>query len=928
VEGRPGEQPAGAGATARRALRAAGGLVPLVGRQRELALLDQVLGAANAEGASAPLLLLAGEPGIGKTRLLEEAARRGLAAGWTVLTGGCQRRGGQDPYSPLLDALAQHLHALPAAMLRDAIRGCTGLVSLMPELADVLEPLPARLLSPEQERRLLFAAVARLLANVAGPAGTLLVLDDLHWAGPDALDLLAALLRTPPTAPTLAATGMGSAGVGVLRVVAAYRDTEVRPADPMGLLLADLAQAGLVRHHPLGPLAMTDAAALLADLLAGAAGEDRAVAERVLQRAGGIPFFLVSYAHALHSGARAAEAAPWDVAQGVRQRVALLPEVAQEVLGAAAIIGRQMPRELLAAAVGRPEEEVLAGVEAACQTRLLLEDGPDSYAFAHDVIREVVEADLSAARRTLLHRRVAAALEAQPGASPVEMLAYHYGRGGLADKAVVYLEQAGDQAWTQRAHGLAEGHFREALDALERAGRATDALRLREKLAEVLYQTGRYEAAIAVLGPAAEAWRAGDDLESLGRVAVQIGWMHSLRGTPQAGLEFVQPLVGLLEGVLEQGGSSRTLPALYTTLGQLLYAAGQYEASLTANERALALAPDVGDGLPRARAAYNRLVVFLMLGRLTDALRASREVLPLVEAVGHLTTLLAVLRDLSYIHALRGEMAASREAIELAAILAEQMADPGPAAYTRAQRAWVAVLGGDAQGASAALDEAVALSRQGHRSWYSSYPLIFQARLHLVQGRWAEARTMAQEALALAEDCDDLQARRWAATDLATLDILEGRPEAARDRLLPLLDRPGVEECDVTTLLPVLAWAYLQLEQVEQANELVGQALARGRREDMRFVLVEALRVQALVEWRQGHRSAAITALEEGLALARRLPYPYAEARLLYLAAELHAQSDEPDRARPWLDEALTIFRRLGAHPDTERRERTSITPS
>jgi hypothetical protein len=236
-----------------------------------------------------------------------------------VLEGGCHRRGGQEPYAPLLDALAQHLHAQPPARRRAALVGCAWLVRLLPELAEVLEPLPPGALAPQQERRLLFAAVSRLLANVAGPAGTLLVLDDLQWMGPDALDLLATLVRTPATAP--------------LRIVGAYRDTEVRPVDALGLLLADLAQAGLVRHHMLGPLAAEEAAVLLADLLGGVG--KGAVAERVLQRAGGTPFFLVSYAQALRPGS--VEAVPWDLAQGVRQRVALLPEVAQGVLGAAAV---------------------------------------------------------------------------------------------------------------------------------------------------------------------------------------------------------------------------------------------------------------------------------------------------------------------------------------------------------------------------------------------------------------------------------------------------------------------------------------------------------------------------------------------------------------------------------------------------------------
>ncbi len=358
-----------------------------------------------------PVLLLAGEPGIGKTRLLQAAAQQAVAQGWAVLSGGCHRRDGQQPYSPLLDALAQYLHALPPAGLRAALVGCARLGRLLPELVALPEPLPA--VPPEQERRLLFAAVSRCLANLAGPAGTLLLLDDLQWAGADALDLLLSVVQPNPPTPA------------PLRVVGAYRDTEVRPEDPLGHLRADLAQAGLLRHRVLGPMAPQDAAELLAEGGAPRRG-DPAVVARVLERAGGTPFFLVSYAQALRAARQGQprglervplgmdDTVPWNVAEGVRQRVALLPEPARQLLGVAAILGRRLPWALLLAVSGQGEEEALRGLEAACQARLLLEDEGGSYAFAHDVIREVVEADLSVARRALLHRRAAEVLERDP----------------------------------------------------------------------------------------------------------------------------------------------------------------------------------------------------------------------------------------------------------------------------------------------------------------------------------------------------------------------------------------------------------------------------------------------------------------------------------------------------------------------------------
>src|SRR5207248_3215804 len=187
--------------------------------------------------------------GIGKSRLLGEAVQRAETVGWCVLQGGCQRRGGQEPYAPILGALKGYIRDQSPVQMRAAVQGCAWLVRLLPELADgPIEPLPSWSLSPEQERRLMVAAVARFLANVAGPAGSLLLLDDLQWAGSDALDLLATLVRATSKTP--------------LRIIGAYRDTEVQPTDPLSTVLADLMHAGLAARRPLRPLTPAEAAEL------------------------------------------------------------------------------------------------------------------------------------------------------------------------------------------------------------------------------------------------------------------------------------------------------------------------------------------------------------------------------------------------------------------------------------------------------------------------------------------------------------------------------------------------------------------------------------------------------------------------------------------------------------------------------------------
>ncbi len=454
---------------------------PFVGRKRELTLLEQHLG-----GEGPPLLLLAGEPGIGKSRLLHAALPRALTLGLQVLAGGCQRRGGQDPYAPLVGALQHFLDGRERTRLRLDLQGCAWLVRLLPELADgPISPLPSWTLTPEQERRLMDEAVVHVLANVAGPAGTLLLLDDLQWAGPDALDLLALLARCATEIP--------------LRIVGTYRDTEVQPHDPLSGLLADLAQARLVAHHLLSPLAPEEAGQLLDELLMREdedEDEDNTLRTQILRRASGVPFFVVSCAQTLQHVTRengAHEAVPWDVDHSVRQRLATLPERARQLAGVAAVIGRLVPRGLLAGVAAQPEEDLVAALDALCHARLLEDRGEDGYQFVHDVIREVVEAGLGAARRDLLHRRIAQVLEHQPGELPVEALAYHYSLARDQTAAAHWLEHAGDRAAASFANASALEHYTAARDHLLALG--TDGAgisRLDEKLGDLHLLVGDF----------------------------------------------------------------------------------------------------------------------------------------------------------------------------------------------------------------------------------------------------------------------------------------------------------------------------------------------------------------------------------------------------------------------------------------------------
>ena len=580
---------------------------PFVGRTRELALLTQHL-----SGEGPPLLVLAGEPGIGKSRLLAEAVRDAEAAGRCVLRGGCQRRGGQEPYAPLLSALKSHIEGLSHTQMRAALVGCAWLVRLLPELSNgPIEPLPPWTLPPEQERRLMFEAVTRFVANLATPGGALLALDDLQWAGSDALDLLTSLVRVRDMP---------------LRVLCAYRDTEVGPRDALSVTLADLAHADLAAQVALEPLARQDVQRLLDELLDVADGVGPESREQILQRAGGVPFFAVSCARAMRAGAAggAGDAAvPWNLSQSIRQRVAVLPEAARDALSAAAVVGRVVPPAVLVRAIARPpdgsEEPILNALEAACQARLLVDMG-HAYQFAHDVIREVIESDLATARRLVLHRRVATAVEdvyADHPADHYETLAFHYLQGEVWDKALHYLEKCGDKAAAAGAIQEALGYYDRALALCDRLGTPAQmaSVALARKRGTLLFDGGDFAGAAT-------------DYERMRIAAVRLEDRHN-EGMALAYRGFSQYYGHDFEGgettlrtALELAGTDDADAGLLASisLASLLAVTNRYAEATPLLSLAAGLAPRVHDAFSRSWWAISACEFIHWAGRYDEAI--------------------------------------------------------------------------------------------------------------------------------------------------------------------------------------------------------------------------------------------------------------------------------------------------------------------
>jgi tetratricopeptide (TPR) repeat protein len=657
----------------------------------------------------------------------------------------------------------------------------------------------------------------RFLDHAAGPAGALLILDDLQWASGDALELIAALLRRAN---------------GSLRVVA-YRDDEVGPNDSLTSVVADLMRAGLAARHPLAPLSETDSARLLDALAPELAPPGR---DTLLRRAEGIPFFLVSGALAARAG-EPVEATPWDVAQSIRQRVARLPATTRTALMAAAIMGRRLAPDLLPRVVERPAPETADAIEMA-RLAGLLESTPDGgIRFAHDVIREVIEADAPPAHRAAFHRRIVAVLEgAGPGASgqiAVERLAYHCVGAGETERAVRYLARAADRAHGAAALQAEAALLGQAIALAEEIGRDGTVAELRVRRGHVHFESGRWDAARADLeaGLTGPSPLVGEPrCRALVTLAMVCHWLFDVGGTRRYAAE-AQTLAEMLDrrdlaaqalSALAFADSSdgdigsalaryrrawdlagprhrRRLAPGAEMSGLIRYWRGDFASAVTTGQEAVRLARDVGDVVSTARALGNLGLALSGAVRYAEASEAFREARRFcgqhdlrqwlarsiaMEAGFHLAVfdfaeaeaLAEEARDLSrsigwplaavssaldllFCLARRGDGGARAEALLREAAEAAQAASGAHGwlwmLRLAAARAEIALARDDWEAAARAGDDAIGRARRHDRPKYEAFGLVARGRAAAVAGRHAAARDDLLAAVALARRIGD-----------------------------------------------------------------------------------------------------------------------------------------------------------------------------
>ena len=731
-----------------------------MGRREQLALLDEAMGAAQAGVPG--LVLLGGDAGIGKTRLLDHFADRLTESGVGVLRTACVELGAEGlPLAPVSAALRQLIGMVGLDALTRDQPGVAALLRLLPEYG-----VPA---DDAVDQVQLFDLYGALLHRLGTEHALVWIVDDLHWTDRSTRDLVGFLART-------------MRGTRVL-VVVAYRSDDLDRGHPLRPFLADLQRMPGVRRTELSGLTRAETAELVGSVTGSESDE---LADRVYRRSGGNALFATELART-----RAGDELPDSLRDLLLRRLGSLDDTARDVVRRAAVGGRAVSHRLLEATTMLPRDELLGALRAAADRQLLLPEG-DGYMFRHALVRDAVAGELLPAERRELHRVYAEALAADPGLVPPDRVAaeaaYHWHEAGDSARALPALLDAAAAAGRVAAHAERAQLLSRALAVWPDAPVGVrpadvDRLDLYESAIAAATWAGDDRAAIGLvdralevpgLEPVREAMlhgHRGMALHNLGRTGALVAVEESLRvlgpADPAAATAARVRVLDLLASILVlRGRSDRAVElsreaieiavrlgeldlqvSAQSTLGWAHSQLGAYDEALAVLRPTLELAGRCDNGWQLARVQLNLAKALDGIGAYDEAVAVASAGLETARVAGVERTLGAVM----YVY-LTSALAATGRWRETEAAVAKALElDAPPTSVTAflSVRAEIALARGEVDAARADLEAADAMT--GSPGELAPWMLLVtqqQAELALAENRFADARRTAEEALA------------------------------------------------------------------------------------------------------------------------------------------------------------------------------------
>ena len=603
-----------------------------VGRQREMGELRAAL--EESKAGRGALVMLVGEPGIGKTRTAQELASYAVTGGSQVWWGWCYEEEGAPPYWPWVEPIRSYVQSRnPEQIGSEMGPGAADIASeIRRKLPDLETPPP---LAPEQARFRLFDSITNFLKNASQSQPLLLVLDDLHWADQPSLLLLQFLARQLADSSIL--------------VVGCYRDVELSRRHPLSDALAQLSRQQGFQRQLLRGLNRDETARLIEGI--GAVPPSQSLVETVYAHTEGNPYFMTEVVRLLaqeeelgeeETGGTQGLRIPEGVREVIGQRLNRLSERCNRVLTTASVIGREFNLDELERLIkDLSGDQLVEALEEALDARLI-EEIPQAvgrYQFAHRLAQETLTQELSLTRRVRLHARIAEALEELYEAgveSHASMLAYHYAQAEAitgSEKLVRYSIISGQRAMAAYAYEEAQNHFQRALASKE--DQEMDA-----ETASLLFGSARAQLAVSGRFPTHEPLdalrQAFDYYYQVGdvdrAVAVAEYPVHVLTaGVITGGVEVISLALPMVPPDSHQAGR------LLSTYGLTLYReTGDYQGAQDAFHQALAIARREQDSALEMRTLAGAAEAAWWQLRLADAVAYGRQAIELSDRVEEL----------------------------------------------------------------------------------------------------------------------------------------------------------------------------------------------------------------------------------------------------------------------------------------------------
>jgi DNA-binding SARP family transcriptional activator/Tfp pilus assembly protein PilF len=643
--------------------------LPLVGRSAELATLLRAYEDASAHGH---FVAVEGEAGVGKTRLVRELIAEVAGRGAPVLEVASYPGEEDVAYGVVIRALralltsggeAGALDEVPDRWLRESARLVPELESRRPHLA------PAEALeSPAARSHFLEGVAQTLLVATAGDAPAVWFCDDLQWADDPSLGLLAHVLRLGAAPPLL--------------VVGAWRGADLSSGSKLRTLLWERRRARRATSVELARLSRSDVTELVttARALDPRSGAD--LGARLYEETEGLAFFVAEYMAALGGAHHERGSLPGGVRDLLASQVGSLTETARQAASAAAAVGRSFGLDVLREASGRSEEEVVAALEELMGRGLVRESGPSGdfgaiqYDFAHEKMRAFVYESCSLARRRLLHRRVARALQRRGrrdrSGALLATVAEHHRLAGNDRQAAEYRRAAGESARALFANREAMEHFRAAL-----ALGHPDAAALHEAIGDLETLDGSYPSAVLSYETAAALARP-DHLPALehklGGVRARAGEWAAADSHLRAALAGLE-LDGRLSGAARERPPGGERARVCADLSLVAHHSGRSDEALELGHRALELARDTGDDRASAQAHNILGILAKASGELAEARSHLEASLERADALGEQGARAAALNNLALVARERGELEHALDLTERALALCSSQGD-------------------------------------------------------------------------------------------------------------------------------------------------------------------------------------------------------------------------------------------------------------